>query len=83
MQDCSFQSAKTFDIEVWLPGQDRYYEVSSCSNCTDFQSRRAGIRYRKTVDAKPSLVHTLNASSKRNTNVSSYGSHFFREKRIV
>ena len=62
-QDCSFCSAKTFDIEVWLPGQDRYYEVSSASNCTDFQSRRAGIRYRAKADAKPELVHTLNASS--------------------
>lgn len=62
-QDCSFQSAKTYDLEVWLPGQDRYYEVSSCSNCTDFQARRAQIRYRKTPEAKPMLVHTLNASS--------------------
>lgn len=62
-QDCSFSSSKTFDIEVWLPGQNSYYEVSSCSNCTDFQARRAGIRYRKTPDAKPSLVHTLNGSS--------------------
>lgn len=62
-QDCSFSSAKTFDIEVWLPGQGSYYEVSSCSNCTDFQARRAGIRYRKTVDSKPQLAHTLNASS--------------------
>ncbi|MFA6527888.1 MAG: serine--tRNA ligase, partial [Candidatus Babeliales bacterium] len=62
-QDCSFQSTKTFDIEVWLPGQDRYYEVSSCSNCSDFQARRAGIRYRTAPDAKPSLVHTLNASA--------------------
>ena len=62
-QDCSFASAKTFDIEVWLPGQDRYYEVSSCSNCTDFQARRAHIRYRKTADEKPALVHTLNASA--------------------
>ncbi|MFA6264046.1 MAG: serine--tRNA ligase [Candidatus Babeliales bacterium] len=61
-QDCSFASAKTFDIEVWLPGQDRYYEVSSCSNCTDFQARRAHIRYRKS-DAKPALAHTLNSSS--------------------
>lgn len=62
-QDCSFQSARTYDIEVWLPGQDRYYEVSSCSNCTDFQSRRAQIRYRTAADAKPTLAHTLNASS--------------------
>lgn len=62
-QDCSFQSAKTYDIEVWLPGQDRYYEVSSCSNCTDFQARRAGIRYRTAEEKKTRLVHTLNASS--------------------
>lgn len=62
-QDCSFSSSKTFDIEVWLPGQNSFYEVSSCSNCTDFQARRAGIRYRKTVDSKPVLAHTLNASS--------------------
>jgi len=62
-QDCSFSSARTYDIEVWLPGQNRYYEVSSCSNCTDFQARRAAIRYRKTQDAKPTLAHTLNASS--------------------
>ncbi len=62
-QDCSFASSKTYDIEVWLPGQNQYYEVSSCSNCTDFQSRRAKIRYRKNQDSKPELVHTLNASS--------------------
>lgn len=62
-QDCSFGSAKTFDIEVWLPGQGQFYEVSSCSNCTDFQARRAMIRYRKTSDSRPALVHTLNASS--------------------
>lgn len=62
-QDCSFQSAKTFDIEVWLPGQKQYYEVSSCSNCTDFQARRGLMRYRTAADEKPELVHTLNASS--------------------
>ncbi|MCK4651401.1 serine--tRNA ligase [Candidatus Babeliales bacterium] len=62
-QDCSFSSSKTYDIEVWLPGQNEYYEVSSCSNCTDFQSRRAMIRYRKTSESKPELVHTLNSSS--------------------
>ncbi len=62
-QDCSFQSSKTFDIEVWLPGQKEYYEVSSASNCLDFQARRAGIRYRTSKDSKPQLVHTLNASS--------------------
>lgn len=61
-QDMSFQSAKTYDIEVWLPGQKDYYEVSSISKCTDFQSRRGAIRYRK-VGGKPQLVHTLNGSS--------------------
>ena len=62
-QDCSFQSAKTYDIEVWMPGQKAYYEVSSCSNCTDFQARRAGMRYRPHGENKTSLVHTLNGSS--------------------
>lgn len=61
--DCSFSSARTYDLEVWMPGQKSFYEVSSCSNCTDFQARRAGIRYRKTADSKPMLAHTLNASS--------------------
>ncbi len=59
--DMSFASAKTIDIEVWLPGQNRYYEVSSVSNCTDFQARRAQIRYRKKND-KPQYAHTLNGS---------------------
>lgn len=62
-QDCSFPSAKTYDIEVWLPGQNAYYEVSSISNCTDFQSRRGKIRFKDTADAKPELVYTLNGSS--------------------
>jgi seryl-tRNA synthetase len=62
-QDCSFASAKTYDIEVWMPGQKEYKEVSSISNCTDFQARRCAIRYRKDVAAKPQLVHTLNGSS--------------------
>jgi len=62
-QDCSFPSAKTFDIEVWLPGQKEYYEVSSVSNCTDFQSRRAAMRYREGSADKPRLVYTLNGSS--------------------
>lgn len=62
-QDCSFQSAKTYDIEVWLPGQKEYYEVSSCSNCTDFQARRGMIRYKDKADSKAQLVHTLNGSS--------------------
>lgn len=62
-QDCSFASAKTYDIEVWLPGQKAYYEVSSISNCTDFQARRGLIRYKKTTDKKTRLAHTLNGSS--------------------
>jgi seryl-tRNA synthetase len=62
-QDCSFQSTKTYDIEVWLPGQGQFYEVSSASNCGDFQSRRGLIRFKKHVDSKTQLVHTLNASS--------------------
>ncbi len=59
--DMSFAAAKTIDIEVWLPGQNRYYEVSSVSNCTDFQARRSQIRYRHKND-KPHFVHTLNGS---------------------
>ncbi|HEX6172861.1 MAG TPA: serine--tRNA ligase [Candidatus Binatia bacterium] len=59
--DMGFASAKTYDIEVWLPGQDTYREISSCSNCEDFQARRAQIRYRK-ENGKPNFVHTLNGS---------------------
>ena len=59
--DMSFSAAKTVDVEVWLPGQNRYYEVSSVSNCTDYQARRSQIRSRKKED-KPELVHTLNGS---------------------
>lgn len=62
-QDCSFSSSKTYDIEVWMPARGQYYEVSSCSNCTDFQARRGLIRYKAAGDAKTTLVHTLNASS--------------------
>jgi seryl-tRNA synthetase len=59
--DMSFASARTVDIEVWLPGQNRYYEVSSVSNCTDYQSRRANIRF-KNKEGKLEFVHTLNGS---------------------
>lgn len=59
--DMSFTAAKTIDVEVWLPGQNRYYEVSSVSNCTDYQARRSQIRYRE-KGGKPELVHTLNGS---------------------
>lgn len=61
-QDCSFASTKTYDIEVWMPGQNAYYEVSSISNCTDFQARRGKIRYRDAQN-KTHLVYTLNGSS--------------------
>lgn len=59
--DMGFSAAKTYDIEVWLPGQDTYREISSCSNFTDFQARRANIRYRG-ADKKTAFVHTLNGS---------------------
>ncbi len=60
--DLGFSSAKTYDIEVWLPGQSAFREISSCSNCLDFQARRAGIRYRPRGGKKSRLVHTLNGS---------------------
>ncbi len=60
--DLGFASAKTYDLEVWLPGQGRYREISSCSNCEDFQARRAKIRYRVAAGDKPRPVHTLNGS---------------------
>jgi seryl-tRNA synthetase len=60
--ELGFASAKSYDIEVWASGCEEWLEVSSCSNCTDFQSRRAGIRYRPTPDSKPRFAHTLNGS---------------------
>ena len=60
--DMGFSSSKTFDVEVWLPGQNTYREISSCSNCTDFQARRANIRFRPKGGGKPEFVHTLNGS---------------------
>ncbi|MGQ9858558.1 MAG: serine--tRNA ligase [Thermodesulfobacteriota bacterium] len=62
MGDLGFASAKTYDIEVWLPSQGLYREISSCSNFTDFQARRAGIRYRPKGKKGTELVHTLNGS---------------------
>ncbi len=59
--DMGFASAKTYDIEVWAPGQNAYLEVSSCSNCEDFQARRANIRF-KDRDGKNRFVHMLNGS---------------------
>ncbi len=60
--DTGFQSAKTYDLEVWLPSQQRYREISSCSNCEAFQARRLLARWRNPATGKPELVHTLNGS---------------------
>jgi seryl-tRNA synthetase len=60
--DMGFNSAKTYDLEVWLPAQDAYREISSCSNCTDFQARRSNLRYRPEPKGKPRFLHTLNGS---------------------
>jgi seryl-tRNA synthetase len=60
--DTGFSAAKTYDIEVWLPGQDKYREVSSCSNCEDFQARRANLKFKRKGAKKPEFVHTLNGS---------------------
>ena len=60
--DLGFSSAKTYDIEVWMPSYGRYVEISSCSNFEDFQARRAGIRFRREAGSKPEFVHTLNGS---------------------
>ena len=60
--DIGFSAAKTYDIEVWLPGQDKYREISSCSNCEDFQARRANIRFQPEGGGKKQLVHVLNGS---------------------
>jgi seryl-tRNA synthetase len=60
--DMGFAAAKTYDLEVWLPWQNTYREISSCSNCTDFQARRMQARWRNPQTGKPELVHTLNGS---------------------
>ncbi|HKT42156.1 MAG TPA: serine--tRNA ligase, partial [Rhodanobacteraceae bacterium] len=60
--DMGFAAAKTYDLEVWLPSQNTYREISSCSNCTDFQARRMQARWRNPASGKPELVHTLNGS---------------------
>ena len=61
--DMGFSAQKTYDLEVWLPGQGKYREISSCSNCGDFQSRRMNAKYRSPNSKKPIFVHTLNGSS--------------------
>jgi seryl-tRNA synthetase len=60
--DMGFTATKTYDLEVWLPSQQTYREISSCSNCTDFQARRMQARWRNPITGKPELVHTLNGS---------------------
>lgn len=60
--DMGFSAAKTYDLEVWLPGQDKYREISSCSNCEDFQARRANIKFQPKDSRKKQFVHTLNGS---------------------
>lgn len=60
--DMGFGAAKTYDIEVWLPSQNTFREISSCSNCEDFQARRMNLRFRRAGGAKPEFVHTLNGS---------------------
>lgn len=60
--DIGFSAAKCYDLEVWIPSEERYREISSCSNCTDFQARRAGIRFKPKTGGKTQFVHTLNGS---------------------
>ncbi|MCG8619293.1 MAG: serine--tRNA ligase [Desulfobacterales bacterium] len=60
--DLGFSATKTYDLEVWMPGQDKYREISSCSNCLDFQARRAGIKFKRKGAKKPEFCHTLNGS---------------------
>jgi seryl-tRNA synthetase len=60
--DMGFGAQKTYDLEVWLPSQGTYREISSCSNCGDFQARRMNARFRRGEGAKPEFVHTLNGS---------------------
>ena len=60
--DLGFSATKTYDLEVWMPGQDKYREISSCSNCTDFQARRANIRFKRPGQKRAEFCHTLNGS---------------------
>jgi len=60
--DMGFSAAKTYDLEVWVPTQSKYREISSCSTFTDFQSRRMGLRFKRDRKAKPEFPHTLNGS---------------------
>lgn len=60
--DLGFAGAKTYDVELWMPHRKKYLEISSCTNCEDFQARRASIRFRRSPESKPEFVHTLNGS---------------------
>jgi seryl-tRNA synthetase len=60
--DLGFAGAKTYDLELWMPSRNDYLEISSCTNCEDFQARRASIRFRREPKSKPEFVHTLNGS---------------------
>jgi seryl-tRNA synthetase len=60
--DMGFGAAKTYDLDVWLPAQNTYREISSCSNCESFQARRMQARFRASAEGKPEFVHTLNGS---------------------
>ena len=60
--DLGFTAAFKYDLEVWMPSYNRYVEISSCSNCEDFQARRAGIRFKRSKDSKAEYCHTLNGS---------------------
>ena len=60
--DLSFSAAKCYDLEIWAPGEEKWLEVSSCSNFEDFQARRGNIRYRRNTDKKVKFVHTLNGT---------------------
>ena len=60
--DLGFAASKTYDLEVWLPGQNKYREISSCSNFRDFQARRMQARWRNPATGKPELLHTVNGS---------------------
>jgi len=61
--DLGFSGAKTYDLELWMPNRDKFLEISSCTNCEDFQARRANIRFRSETKSKPQFVHTLNGSA--------------------
>jgi seryl-tRNA synthetase len=60
--DIGFAGAKTYDLELWMPHRKKYLEISSCTNCEDFQAKRANIRFRRGAKSKPEFAHTLNGS---------------------